>query len=375
MSAVITTRTWSLASAVRVGLWFSRRAVVQSSGPNFALLGDQMSLPPWLGRLRLQAVIGAVLTVALSTLLLASAGPGPVLLLLTALGATAFVVLLKYQMDLARVLGRLDQRLAKVSDKASRIQQSISHTSTEVTSHGVQIRSIESRLKPVNEVAKGVMDIRGRLGTARRPSVDYRQLEAALGIYQLLDIEQRVPPMRGWSGSPDFLLELVSYVLARRPEFVLECGSGVSTLLVAYALRRNGTGHLHSLEHDAAFAHSTRDLLRLHGLAEWASVIHAPLKRVQLHGEDWRWYDPDALNSLDRIGIVVVDGPPSQTQPLSRYPVLPIVSSKLSPGAVVLLDDYRRDDEQAVVERWIQEYKGLRLQELDHEKGTAVLSW
>jgi hypothetical protein len=56
----------------------------------------------------------------------------------------------------------------------------------------------------------------------------------------------------------------------------------------------------------------------------------------------------------DRFGLVVCDGPPSQTLG-GRYGLAPVMKDRLGPGCVILLDDASREGEQEVVQRWAKE--------------------
>jgi len=54
--------------------------------------------------------------------------------------------------------------------------------------------------------------------------------------------EAPLPLVAGWAVDPTALFWLVDHVDRARPELVVECGSGTSTLWIALALRRNGSG-------------------------------------------------------------------------------------------------------------------------------------
>lgn len=326
---------------------------------------------PLRGRFRLLGIGAGASVLAGSVVLLVGVGPDAVLLLLVALVVVGTLGLAKLQVD-ARV------RLRRHDERVTAVRTEVRHTNKAVETLGDRVDTLHERIESFRGRLSGISEqtahIRHHLGNADRPAADYRQLEATLGLYQLLDVRQRVPPMRGWAASPDFLLEVVSQVLSRRPGLVLECGSGVSTLLIAYALQRNGAGLVHSLDHEDLFAQKTRELLDLHELAEWARVVHAPLEPVTLQEDTWWWYTPDALEPLGEIDMAVVDGPPHRTQSLARYPLLPLVHDKLGSDAVLLLDDYKRDDEREIVKRWLMEFGRFECEEHDHEKGTAVLA-
>src|SRR5688572_31116753 len=61
----------------------------------------------------------------------------------------------------------------------------------------------------------------------------FRQLESLVSLYVDLGLRKSLPPMRDWAASPDFLRELASHSLSDRPEVIVECGSGVSTIVLA----------------------------------------------------------------------------------------------------------------------------------------------
>jgi predicted O-methyltransferase YrrM len=179
--------------------------------------------------------------------------------------------------------------------------------------------------------------------------------------------------MRGSAISPDIAVILASFVLDRKPKIILELGSGVSTLIMAYCLRKIGAGHIQSLDHEERFAGTTRRNLELHGLADWATVCHAPLTTTQAGGETWQWYDLAVLDKGLRADLLFIDGPPRMLGPQSRYPALPLLVSHLTPSAVVVLDDAAREGERAVVQRWLSEYPGWECDRMAAEKGAVVL--
>ncbi|TWI69006.1 methyltransferase family protein [Pseudoduganella lurida] len=201
----------------------------------------------------------------------------------------------------------------------------------------------------------------------------FRQLEALQGLYTDLGLTRSLPDTRGWAASPDFLLELARHALAERPALVVECSSGTSTLVLARCLQINGGGKLYSLEHDPAYARQTREQLRRHGLADWATVLDAPLIPRTFDGATWPWYATDALPPDGEIDMIVIDGPPQATRALARYPAAPVLFPRLAPGGVVFLDDAGRPDEREILRRWADEFPEIEQHELRCEKGAARL--
>lgn len=211
-----------------------------------------------------------------------------------------------------------------------------------------------------------------------------RQREALSTLNLLLKLDYPLPPTRGWAASPDVLLHLYQHIASAKPQTLVELGSGVSTIVAAAALRANGQGGMiHSLDHDEVYAQETREELARHGLEGFAVVHYAPLgdwtppSPTEL-GEQWLWYGvPEAVTVLEKIDLLIVDGPPEASGDHARYPAVPQFASQLAPGSVVMLDDAGRPHEQESAEAWSREY-GLSLKlmlraDREFEKGLAVL--
>lgn len=199
----------------------------------------------------------------------------------------------------------------------------------------------------------------------------FTQLQALLALERKLQLKEPLPAMRGWAGSPDFLLRVAEEVSSRRPMVVMECGSGVSTIVIARCLQLNGVGHVYSLEHQEEYAEKTRAMLAKHELTSYATVIDAPL--TTQHTET-PWYDEGAIpEGLGPIELLVVDGPPARTAPLARLPALPRLRHKMADQFLVMLDDADQPDEQAIVSKWQQQYPSAGVWRAPCEKGLAYL--
>lgn len=203
----------------------------------------------------------------------------------------------------------------------------------------------------------------------------FRQLEALQGLYVSLGLRRALPLTRGWAASPDFLQELAAHALDEQPHCVVECSSGISTLVLARCMQINGSGKVYSLEHDAHYARRTRRQLALHGLESWATVIDAPLTLQAVGGRQQQWYDCSGLPVLPPIDMLVIDGPPQAVAADARYPAGPALFPRLAPGAMVFLDDAARPGERAALARWAHEFPGMEIQSLPCEKGAAALRY
>ena len=168
-----------------------------------------------------------------------------------------------------------------------------------------------------------------------------------------------LPLLSGWALSPSGLLFLTDAIERRKAELVVECGSGSSTLWMAMAMRRNGSGKVIALEHQEDYAARTRAVLEAHEVSEWAEVRMSPLVDTQTPRGVSRWYDVDADTFPGPIDILLVDGPPATTGRHARYAALPRLAPVLANNCLVVLDDADRAEERDVIAFWAEEETGL----------------
>jgi len=160
-----------------------------------------------------------------------------------------------------------------------------------------------------------------------------------------------------WAASPATLTALVDAALRLPPDAVIvELGSGISTVWLALAIDRERPDiRLVSLDHDTGYADQTRAMLRERGIGERADVRLAELQHVEIRGEMYRWYDPEALVDIERVDLLFVDGPPAAVRRRSRYPAFPLLGGRLGESAVLVVDDFTRADESEMVAEWIRD--------------------
>jgi predicted O-methyltransferase YrrM len=228
-----------------------------------------------------------------------------------------------------------------------------------------------STLAQTSERALEQMHSAVKTEVTEQNSLLYRQLEALGALYFAVGPKTGMPPTRFWAASPDLLRTLYELIRERKPGLVLECGSGVSTLVMAYAVKQNGTGRVVSLEHLESFKSLTERLVAQHEVDDWVELVHAPLRSLDIDGKEWMWYSTDEIPS-EEIDILFVDGPPSSVGPKSRYPAVAAIGDRLAADAVVVLDDYMRKDESQIGELWMAERPDWSLAVIGHEKGTAM---
>jgi hypothetical protein len=151
----------------------------------------------------------------------------------------------------------------------------------------------------------------------------------------------------GWSASEAFLSACVRESLACRHGTILECGSGLTTLLVGAIADRRDLEFV-SLEH----------------MPEWREHVMSCARTVAIHRvrvelaplqdyDGYFWYSIPA-SIRPPISLVLCDGPPGDT-PGGRYGLIPAVRHLLHDRCVILLDDAIREDEQVIARRWQQD--------------------
>ena len=160
--------------------------------------------------------------------------------------------------------------------------------------------------------------------------------------------------------------------MQRRPGLIVELGSGSSTVFLAYAVKRAGTGRIISIDHEDRFAERTRSMLHEHGLSPIVTVVHCPLIPIEIGGKEYNWYDADSVTLDSPIDMLFIDGPPYHVHPLARYPAIPLLKPFLSADAVIVLDDAARPEELRIAELWRSEFRDLAFERLETEKGALL---
>ncbi|MFD0558298.1 putative O-methyltransferase YrrM [Stackebrandtia endophytica] len=270
------------------------------------------------------------------------------------------------------------QRLIGLSREvaAERRQRTEEHRETQAwrKGAGAQLKALEDKYATSSElrelVEKHSEKMTSQVAVTGRKQ--YAKVDALSALYYGLRPPKPFPTLAGWAASPDLLRYLFNLVHDERRSSVIECGSGVTTLVMAYAMRELGGGKVIALEHLAEFAEQTRGLLEEHGVSEWAEVYHAPLTDVKIDGQSWQWYDLTRIPESE-YDLLVVDGPPATVGENARFPAVPMLQDRLNVDAVVVLDDHERREERAIGKRWREQLSGWRPRYPKHDKGTLEL--
>jgi len=146
---------------------------------------------------------------------------------------------------------------------------------------------------------------------------------------------------------------------------VLECGSGVTTILMGILCGKRNV-NVWSLEHYDEWRERVSGVLADNGIAA-AKVCSAPLVE---YGE-FVWYDPPLAQMPEAFSLVICDGPPGSTKG-GRYGLLPVLGNRLQ-DATILLDDAGRPGEAELIRRWESEAHFKTEVRGNKERGFAVM--
>jgi hypothetical protein len=198
----------------------------------------------------------------------------------------------------------------------------------------------------------------------------YNQLELLIPLYNQLDIKKHLPATKGYAASPDFLVEIVNIIRNKKPEIIVEAGSGVSSVVAGYALKKNGGGKILSLDHDKKYSNLTQEEIVNHNLQEYSDVIHAELIK---YDNDLIWYNIESIEKIKSIDFLIIDGPPSKNSKDARYPAIPLLIDRIKIGGIIILDDGARNKEKSVVQKWKNEFDCFDFKYIDNDKGAFIL--
>ena len=149
-----------------------------------------------------------------------------------------------------------------------------------------------------------------------------------------------------WSARDEYLAGCINQALSSSGP-ILECGSGLSTILLGAVAKKQGHSHW-VLEHKLAWANKVQGYLNQYELG--SVIVAKPLKDYG----DFCWYDVVSGSLPDNFCLVVCDGPPRRTKG-GRYGLIPVMRDRLKSGSVILLDDAGRKEELEIAKRWATE--------------------
>lgn len=162
-----------------------------------------------------------------------------------------------------------------------------------------------------------------------------------------------------WSLAAESIDYLEEKIKEHHPRAILEFGSGISTLCLAFIMKELQGSSLNplvfSIEQSQRHIEETRATLSNYGLIDYVKFLHAPVVSQRIDGFETICYNlcNADLSSLLRDvepDFVLIDGPAGEEG--CRFGTLPLVKPFLSDGAVFFMDDALRDGEISIANRW-----------------------
>lgn len=287
--------------------------------------------------------------------------------LLVAIGGSALIVLALGGWQIW-TLRRLLHQVATIGKRQHKAEAALKAIRVKLSQEADQLAAVDRRIDGLRDAMVAAKGVEQQLVTSTRgltnamaklPSELLTEQQAMDQLLAEFSPKAPLPLVAGWAMAPVGLRWLVYLVEQTRPELVVECGSGTTSLWIALALKKAGRGRLVCLEHSATYAEKTTEWLRLHEVTEQAEVLLTPLTEVSTARGSFQWYDIDPAK-LGEVDLLVVDGPPGGTGPHARYPALPVFAPYLKAGAVIIADDLHRKDEREILEFWTDEHQQLQ---------------
>ena len=150
-----------------------------------------------------------------------------------------------------------------------------------------------------------------------------------------------------WSAENEYLLACIKKALTCNGP-ILECGSGLSTLLVGGIAKKRGIEHI-VFEHIGQWSKKVQRQLDKHKLNN-TNISNTPIKDYG----NYSWYDISTVKSPENFALIVCDGPPSSIKG-GRHGLIPLMKHNFSADCVILLDDADREQEHDIVKQWQKE--------------------
>ena len=234
----------------------------------------------------------------------------------------------------------------------------------------ILILSIFFGLKKINQ--KAYVLINKIQSQAENGQHHYDQIDSLLWLYHTVKPDYPFPRFRGWAASPDFLRIIVEKILAQNPKQILELGSGSSTIVLAEFLKKTKKSiKLISVDERKESYLNTFAQLKNRKLNKKVSLLFCPLTQYRTRFKNYKWYSIPEKVLKKKFDLVIIDGPSTLNDPLSRQFTLDRLRRAAASNCTFIMDDAGRPGEQEILQKWVATNKIKNLELVSSEKGTA----
>jgi hypothetical protein len=158
------------------------------------------------------------------------------------------------------------------------------------------------------------------------------------------DILQRLVYLwgnEGWSGLSSYLIACLNHTYTSGG-YILECGSGLSTILMGIVAKSNGV-HIISLENSQKWRKRTNWYLEHFNLNN-ITILYSPI----VDKGKYQWYKIEEKTLPEKVSLVILDGPPGDIKG-GRTGFFPECKDIIPKDSVILVDDVARKEEMQMV--------------------------
>jgi hypothetical protein len=168
----------------------------------------------------------------------------------------------------------------------------------------------------------------------------------------------------GYSANLDYLTS-VWRATAKVGGPILECGSGLTTLVAGAITAKTGAPLVVLEHHLPSYQRMVRVIDRL-------KLTHVQLHYCPLTAFDgFDWYDTHKHTLPEKVTLVICDGPTGSTRG-GRYGLVPIMKHTFDGTCRILMDDTHRRKERETIRRWYKE-PSLEIVEIFRQRTFAKL--
>lgn len=170
-----------------------------------------------------------------------------------------------------------------------------------------------------------------------------------------------------WSADVKYLRAILKEIQERKNLTILECGTGLTTILIGIIGDEN-RHRVISLEHHSKWHQKISDELENSKVGS-VSLTLCPLKDYG----NFEWYDTSNINlsAFGDINLVICDGPPGSSKG-GRIGLPYRCATSFSHYCLVLADDTHRNQEQMMLEQWVSEFSATINRDKSASHFTAV---
>lgn len=202
----------------------------------------------------------------------------------------------------------------------------------------------------LNRIVGRILDDSAR--TAARKAAD----SLALNHLREIDLGLGFMPWTRAAMRPSTILHILNEIFINDRRTIIEFGSGISTLYLAWAARKIDA-RLLSIEENEGWCDKVKDMLQQNGLDGFCDLQPVACREVRMNGYMCRWYDVERVKRIieqQRFDLVIVDGPTAyqKGQETARRPAIDVLRDNLAETYAIFLDDAMRPGERRVLEAW-----------------------